>query len=71
MQEYYIKAPLSKPNITVIKCKAPRHKRAKRKNVPKEYRKDRLKPLKDWLFYAKQDIKNFFQRRNCYGKEKY
>ena len=63
MQEYYIKAPYIQGTVTVIKCKAPRHKRAKRNEVPVEYRKQRFKELKDLLFDAKQDIKNFFKRR--------
>lgn len=71
MQDYYIQAPLSKPNITVIKCKAPRHKRAKRKEVPVEYRKNRWKKLQDWFFDAKQETKEIFRRIKNYGKEKY
>ena len=62
MKPIYITAPIPKCTITTIKCKAPRHKRAKRKDVPKEYRRDRLKPFKDQLFYAKQDIKKEFQK---------
>ena len=64
MKPIYITAPLVKGTVTPIKCKAPRHKRAKRKQVPLEYRRNRMKELKDWLFYAKQDIKSRFKRRN-------
>lgn len=63
MKPVYIMAPLIKGTITPIKCKAPRQKRAKRKEVPVEYRRNRWKKFKDDLFYLKQDIKRIFRRK--------
>ena len=64
MKPVYITAPLVKGTITPIKCKAPHTKRAKRSEVPPDYRRDRMKEFQDWLFYTKQDIKSRFKRRN-------
>ena len=61
MKPVYIMAPLIKGTVVPIKCKAPRHKRAKRKEVPPEYRRNRMRDLKDQLFYFKQDIKRRFK----------
>lgn len=63
MKPVYIMAPLIPGTVTPIKCKAPRQKRAKRKEVPVEYRKNRMAKLKDDIFYFKQDIKRFFRRK--------
>lgn len=62
MKPVYIMAPLIKGTVTPIKCKAPRHKRAKRNEVPPDYRKNRIKDIKDQFFYLKQDIKRFFRK---------
>ena len=70
MREYYILAPFITETKTPIKCKVQRIRCAKRNEVPIEYRKIKFKKLRDWLFYTKQDITNFVQRRNYYGKEK-
>ena len=64
MKPVYIMAPLIKGTITPIKCKAPRTKRAKRSEVPPDYRKDRIRDFKNWCFEAKQDLKRMFRKGN-------
>lgn len=70
MWQYYIQAPYTFQPITILKGGVVVEK-LDPNSVPADYRRDRMKKFKDWLFYAKRDIKNFFQRRNGYGKEKY
>ncbi len=61
MKPVYITAPLIKGTITPIKCKAPRHKRAKRNQVPPDYRKNRIKEIQDAIFYMKKEMERKFK----------
>ena len=46
MENNYIQAPQTSQHITYIKGKAPRVKHARRREVPKEYRKSQVAKIK-------------------------
>lgn len=62
MQEYYIQAPFITETKPATKCKVQRIRCAKRDEVPPDYRKDRIKKLKEELLYIKNDLERMFKR---------
>jgi hypothetical protein len=56
MKEHYVQAPLEHHEITLIECKAKRNKPAKRKDVPKQYRKYTVRKIKLHILDTKEKI---------------
>ena len=66
MKPIYIMQPNIHEPIVLIKGKPIPRKRVKLSEVPPDYRKNRIRNFKNWLFDAKQDIISIFRKENYY-----